>query len=301
MRIAGEIGYPVLVRPSYVLGGRAMRICYDEASLRARPVEPSSLVDRFVEDAIEVDVDAVCDGTRTWIGAVMQHVEEAGVHSGDSACVIPTLSLGEELERQIRAQTAAIAEALGVRGLINVQFAVQGSQIYVIEANPRASRTVPFVAKATGVGLVEAACRAALRAAGRSARRSPPTSQREGGGAAVQPVLGRRPDPGSGDALDRRGDGHRAGLPDGVRQGRAGRRAAAAERGDGCSCPFATPTSPPRRMLAALLQSLGFDLFATAGTARALRRIGIPVEAVPKVTEGSPNVADLIAAATSTW
>ena len=105
-RIAERIGYPVLVRPSYVLGGREMRICYDEAMLRSRPVQPGSLVDRFVEDAIEVDVDAICDGTRTVIGAVMQHVEEAGVHSGDSACVIPTLSLGEELEDEIRAQTA---------------------------------------------------------------------------------------------------------------------------------------------------------------------------------------------------
>ncbi len=105
VEIAGEIGYPVLVRPCYVLGGREMRICYDEATLRSRPVQPGSLVDRFVEDAIEVDVDAVCDGPQTWIGAVMQHVEEAGVHSGDSACVIPTLSLGEELEDEIRAQT----------------------------------------------------------------------------------------------------------------------------------------------------------------------------------------------------
>ena len=160
--IAARVGYPVLVRPSYVLGGREMRICYDESMLRSRPVQPASLIDRFVEDAIEVDVDAVCDGRRAWIGAVMQHVEEAGVHSGDSACVIPTLSLGDEIEREIRAQTRAIALALGVRGLINVQFAVQGSAVYVIEANPRASRTVPFVAKATGRNLVEAACRAAL-------------------------------------------------------------------------------------------------------------------------------------------
>ena len=160
--IAGRIGYPVLVRPSYVLGGREMRICYDEASLRARPVQPGSLVDRFVEDAIEVDVDAICDGTRTVIGAVMQHVEEAGVHSGDSTCVIPTMSLGERVEAEICRQTAAIAEALGVRGLINVQFAVRGEEVYVLEANPRASRTVPFVSKATGRDLVDAACRAAL-------------------------------------------------------------------------------------------------------------------------------------------
>ncbi len=160
--LAEGIGYPVLVRPSYVLGGREMRVCYDRDSLLSRPVQPNSLIDRFVEDAIEVDVDAVCDGTTAWIAAVMQHVEEAGVHSGDSTCVIPTLSLGEQVEHEIERQASAIAMALGVRGLINVQFAVQGPDVYVIEANPRASRTVPFVAKATGQAVVEAACRAAL-------------------------------------------------------------------------------------------------------------------------------------------
>src|SRR4029079_8083542 len=133
-----------------------------EASLRSRPVQPGSLVDRFVEDAIEVDVDAICDGTRTVIGAVMEHVEEAGVHSGDSTCVIPTMSLGERVEAEICRQTAALAEALGVRGLIHVQVAARGDEIYVLEANPRASRTVPFVSKATGRDLVEGACRAAL-------------------------------------------------------------------------------------------------------------------------------------------
>ena len=293
VRIAGEIGYPVLVRPSYVLGGRAMRICYDEASLRSRPVEPSSLVDRFVEDAIEVDVDAVCDGTRTWIGAVMQHVEEAGVHSGDSACVIPTLSLGEELERQIRAQTAAIAEALGVRGLINVQFAVQGSQIYVIEANPRASRTVPFVAKATGVAMVEAACRAALGLPVDLEEVSPdhvsvkaavlPFSRFSGADPTLGPemrstgeVMGIGPDFPTAFAKGERAAGRP--LPS---EGRVFLSVRDADK-------------PAATMLAALLQSLGFDLVATAGTARALRRIGIPVEAVLKVTEGSPNVVDMI-------
>ena len=134
--IANRIGYPVLVRPSYVLGGREMRICDDDASLRSGPVQPGSLVDRFVDDAIEVDVDAICDGERTVIGAIMEHVEEAGVHSGDSTCVIPAMSLGERVEDELRRQTAAIAEALGVRGLINVQFAVQGSAVYVHRGQP---------------------------------------------------------------------------------------------------------------------------------------------------------------------
>jgi carbamoyl-phosphate synthase large subunit len=292
-RIADEIGYPVLVRPSYVLGGREMRICYDEAMLRAGPVQPGSLVDRFVEDALEVDVDAVCDGSRTIVGAIMQHVEEAGVHSGDSTCVIPPLSLGEQVEAEIRRQTAAIAEALGVRGLINVQFAVHGSDVYVIEANPRASRTVPFVSKATGRGLVEAACRAALgldveladAAAG-------PVSVK----AAVLPFQ-RFAGADSTLGPEMRATGEVMGIgPD------FPTAFSKAERAAGRPLPSSGTVflsvcdrdKPAATMLAALLQSLGFDLVATSGTARALQRIGIPVRSVLKVTEGSPNVVDLI-------
>ena len=168
--IADRIGYPVLVRPSYVLGGRAMEIVYDQAGLehyihtavKASPRHPV-LIDRFLERAVEVDVDAVCDGEDVYIGAVMQHVEEAGVHSGDSACVIPSVSLGEEVERRIEEQTAALAVELGVIGLMNVQYALQytddGPQVYVLEVNPRGSRTVPFVSKATGVPLAQVATR----------------------------------------------------------------------------------------------------------------------------------------------
>ena len=285
--IAERIGYPVLVRPSYVLGGREMRICYDESMLRARPVQPSSLVDRFVEDAIEVDVDAICDGHRTWIGAVMQHVEEAGVHSGDSACVIPTLSLGDEIEQQIREQTRAIAQALGVRGLINVQFAVQGAQIYVIEANPRASRTVPFVAKATGRNLVEAACRAALELPVDLTEEAPehisvkaavlPFQRFFGADPALGPemrstgeVMGIGPDFPTAFAKAERAAGRP--LP---RQGRVFLSVRDADK-------------PAATMLAALLQSLGFELVATDGTARALQRIGIPVETVQ---QGHPGLA----------
>ncbi|HEY0310852.1 MAG TPA: carbamoyl-phosphate synthase large subunit, partial [Allosphingosinicella sp.] len=159
---AAKIGYPVLVRPSYVLGGRAMRICYDEEMLRSGPIASSTLVDSFVEDAIEIDVDAVSDGDDVLIGAVMEHVEEAGIHSGDSACVIPALAIGDDVEAEVRRQTRELARALGVVGLVNVQFAVRDGEVFVIEANPRASRTVPFVAKATGMPLVEAACRVAL-------------------------------------------------------------------------------------------------------------------------------------------
>ncbi len=291
--IAERIGYPVLVRPSYVLGGREMRICYDESMLRARPVQPGSLVDRFVEDAVEVDVDAICDGTRTVIGAVMQHVEEAGVHSGDSACVIPTLSLGEELENDIRAQTAAIAVALGVRGLINVQFAVQGARVFVIEANPRASRTVPFVAKATGANLVEAACLAAL---GRSLELTIPEVDHVSVKAAVLPFQRfSGADPTLGPEMRSTGEVMGIGPDFPTAFSKAERAAGRPLPTDGrvflsvCDRDKAAVT-----MLAALLQSLGFELIATSGTARALRRIGIPVESVQKVTEGSPNVVDLI-------
>jgi carbamoyl-phosphate synthase large subunit len=293
VEIADRIGYPVLVRPSYVLGGREMRICYDATTLRSMPVQPGSLVDRFVEDAIEVDVDAVCDGTRTWIGAVMQHVEEAGVHSGDSACVIPTLSLGDDLEHEIRSQTRAIAEALGVRGLINVQFAVQGSRIFVIEANPRASRTVPFVAKATGAGMVEAACRAALGLPVELEEGTPDHISVKAAVLPFQRFFGTDPTLGP----EMRSTGEVIGIgPD------FPTAFAKAERAAGRPLPSAgrvfltvrDADKPAATMLAALLQSLGFDLVATSGTARALQRIGIPVERVAKVTEGSPNVVDLI-------
>jgi carbamoyl-phosphate synthase large subunit len=293
--IAGQIGYPVLVRPSYVLGGREMRICYDEASLRSRPVQPGSLIDRFVEDAIEVDVDAICDGARTVIGAVMQHVEEAGVHSGDSTCVIPTMSLGERVEADICRQTAAIAEALGVRGLINVQFAVLGEEIYVLEANPRASRTVPFVSKATGRDLVDAACRAAL---GLEVDLPETTVGHVSVKAAVLPFQRfAGSDPTLGPEMRSTGEvmGIAPDLPTafGKAERAAGRPLPAAGTVFLSVCNRDKPAVP---MLAALLQSIGFELVATAGTARAISRIGIPVATVHKVTEGSPNVVDLIRA-----
>src|SRR5690606_1395582 len=170
--IADRIGYPVLVRPSYVLGGRGMQIVYDEQQLRDymesatevsadRPV----LVDRFLEDAIEIDVDALYDGEQVFMGGIMEHIEEAGIHSGDSACVLPPLTLGEAVLERVRRATAAIAEGTGVRGLLNIQFALAADVLYVIEANPRASRTVPFVAKGTGTQLAKAA---ALLAVGRT-------------------------------------------------------------------------------------------------------------------------------------
>ena len=201
--LADGIGYPVLVRPSYVLGGREMRICYDRDSLLSRPVQPGSADRPVRRGRDQVDVDAVCDGERTLVAAVMQHVEEAGVHSGDSTCVIPTLSLGEQVEQEIERQTAAIAQALGERGLINVQFAVQGPDVYVLEANPRASRTVPFVSKATGQGVVEAAVPGGARTRGQPAAGGGQPRQCEGRRAALPAVLRGRSHPRPRDALHR--------------------------------------------------------------------------------------------------
>jgi carbamoyl-phosphate synthase large subunit len=170
-KIAAEIGYPVLVRPSYVLGGRGMEIVYDESVLadyilRATEASPEHpvLVDQFLDEAIEIDVDALFDGTELYLGGVMEHIEEAGIHSGDSACALPPMTLGKQELEQIRTSTLAIAKGVGVRGLLNIQFALTGDRLYVLEANPRASRTVPFVSKATGVPLAKAAARIAVGA-----------------------------------------------------------------------------------------------------------------------------------------
>ena len=169
LAIAHSITYPVLVRPSYVLGGRAMQIVADDAALvnfmnwalEASPDHPI-LIDKFLEDAIEVDVDAICDGHITVIGGIMEHIEEAGIHSGDSACVLPPYSLTRSIQEEIKTQTRALAAELGVIGLLNIQFAVKDNQVYVLEVNPRASRTVPFVSKATGVSLAKLATKVML-------------------------------------------------------------------------------------------------------------------------------------------
>jgi carbamoyl-phosphate synthase large subunit len=167
--IAQRIGYPVLVRPSFVLGGRGMEIVYDDESLsgfitRATDITPDHpvLVDRFLDSAIELDVDALYDGTELFLGGIMEHIEEAGIHSGDSACVLPAMTISDASRDEVRRATLAIAEGVGVRGLINIQFAMAGNILYVLEANPRASRTVPFVSKATGVPLAKAAARIAV-------------------------------------------------------------------------------------------------------------------------------------------
>ena len=217
----------------------------------------------------------------------MQHVEEAGVHSGDSACVLPPHSLGEEMLEQIRAATREIALAIGVVGLLNVQYAIHAGELYVIEANPRASRTVPFVSKAVGLPLAKLACRIML---GETIAELALPGEREGlgfgelrlgqgGGAAVRPLRGLRRAARSRDALDRRGDGHRARLPDRLRQGAGRRRRAAAAGAERPSSRSPTPTRRARSAIAQTLHDNGFRILATRGTAEAIARMGVPVRA----------------------
>ena len=313
--IAAEIGYPVLVRPSYVLGGRGMEIVYDEAALadyieRATEVthEHPVLVDRFLDDAIEIDVDALFDGDELYMGGVMEHIEEAGVHSGDSACALPPITLGAESIEEIRRSTRAIAEGVGVRGLINIQFAIASDTLYVLEANPRASRTVPFVSKATATPLAKAAARIMLGASiaelraegmlkatgdGSDVAADAPVAVKEAvlpfqrfrtrDGDSVDPLLG----------PEMKSTGEVMGLA--TTFGAAFTKGQAAVSG-------AFPTSGRVFVSAAnrdkrhaifpikRLADLGFEILATSGTAQVLRRNGVPATTVRKHNEGpGPN------------
>jgi carbamoyl-phosphate synthase large subunit len=295
--VAERIGFPVLIRPSYVLGGRAMRVCYslDDLGEIDRPV----LIDRFLESAIEIDVDAVSDGEETYIGAVMQHVEEAGVHSGDSACVLPAPSLTSDEDAEIREVVRTLARALGVVGLINVQLALVDETLYVLEANPRASRTVPFASKATGVNLVQAACRVMAGAALSDLHL--PEGQSLGHVSVKAAVLPFARFPGADSVLgpEMRATGEvmasAADLPTAF---------AKAERAAGRPLPeqgtaFLSVRDADKVAVvnvAAQLAELGFRLLATSGTADTLAAAGLEVERVRKVTEAGDgaSVVDLI-------
>ncbi|HEX9484943.1 MAG TPA: carbamoyl-phosphate synthase large subunit, partial [Gemmatimonadaceae bacterium] len=301
---AESIGYPVLVRPSYVLGGRAMQIVYDATSLEQyfataarvseeRPV----LIDSFLEDAFEVDVDALCDGTQVVIGGVMQHIEDAGIHSGDSACVLPPYLIGERDVRTMKDQTVALARALGVVGLINVQFAIKNGVVYVLEVNPRASRTIPFVSKAIGVPLASHAarvmCGESLADIGFTEEIVPPFvsvkeavfpfNKFEG----VDPVLG----------PEMRSTGEVMGISDSF-----GSAFAKAQLAAGNGMPLSgtilvtvnDSDKPSVAPIARRFHEMGFALVATQGTAKFLRARGIPVSTVYKVHEGRPNCLDMI-------
>ena len=302
--IAGRVGYPVLLRPSYVLGGRGMEIVYDEAGLRdyfERAVSVSNdrpvLIDRFLEDAFEADVDALCDGETVVIGGVMQHIEEAGVHSGDSACVLPPYMLGDREIAEMREATKKFALALGVVGLINVQYAIVGSDVFVLEVNPRASRTVPFVSKATGVQLARIAAR--LMGGETLASFGLPEEIPIGGVAVKEAVFpfNKLPevDPLLGPEM--RSTGEAMGFDDSF-----GMAFAKAQISAGQSLPHQgsvviTVNDPDKATvtpIARRLHDMGFRIVATDGTAKYLRTRGIPCERVFKVNEGRPNMVDRI-------
>ena len=282
--VAERVGYPLLVRPSYVLGGRSMEICYSgeavadylAANVEADPEHPL-LLDRFLEDAIEVDVDALSDGAECQIAGVMQHVEEAGVHSGDSACVLPPMSLGTDILAEIEETTRAIALELGVVGLLNIQFALAGGELHVLEANPRASRTVPFVSKAIGAPVAKLACRLALGARIRDLH-IPAAPDHVSVKEAVLPFA--------------RFAGADTVL--GPEMKSTGEVMAMAEDFPTAFITVTDTDKPAATQLAARLSDLGFSIIATRGTAQAISRMGIPVEPINKLQEGSPHVVDYI-------
>ena len=301
---AAEIGYPIVVRPSYVLGGRAMEIVYGARDLEryfAGAVDVSNsapvLLDRFLDQAVEVDVDAVADGEQVVIGAIMQHIEQAGVHSGDSACSLPPFSLPEETQNEIRRQVRALALELGVVGLMNVQLAVQDGDIYVLEANPRASRTVPFVSKCIGVSLAKVAARcmagASLAEQGFTEEVIPhyvcvkesvfPFPKFPG----VDPILG----------PEMKSTGEVMGVGDTFAEAFAKASLGAGERLPRGGKAFVSVKPSDRPFVGAVgreLAALGFAIVATRGTARCLQEAGVPCEVVNKVTEGRPDIADLL-------
>ena len=320
-QVADSIGYPVLVRPSYVLGGRGMEIVYDEAGLatyiaKATDIAPNHpvLIDRFLDDAIEIDVDALYDGAELYLGGVMEHIEEAGIHSGDSACTLPPITLDGRTIDRVRAATEQIARQVGVRGLLNVQYAFSGDVLYVLEANPRASRTVPFVSKATAVPLAKAAARIAVGATIAELRQQGMLPRHGDGGelpadapiAVKEAVLPfhrfRSP---AGDLVDTilgpemKSTGEVMGLDPIFGSAFAKSQAAAYGSLPTKGTVFVSIANRDKR--AAIfpvrrLYDLGFRILATTGTAQVLRRNGVPAEVVGKYPEGAGNIVEQILA-----
>ena len=304
-RIAERIGYPVVVRPSFVLGGRAMEIVYDQHSLdrymteavEASPEHPI-LIDKFLEDAIEVDVDAVCDGVRTIVGGVMEHIEEAGIHSGDSACAIPPFSLPESIIAELKTQTYALAQALEVRGLMNIQFAVKGGEVYVLEVNPRASRTVPFVSKATGLNLAQAAARVMV---GRSLENQGVTTEPIPRYVSVkEAVFPFAKFPGVDIVLgpEMRSTGEVMGIDTDFASAFAKSQLAALSRLPSRGTVFVSVAERDRQAVVPIsrrLATLGFRLIGTSGTVGTLLQHGIDITTIRKIREGRPNLLDHLA------
>ncbi|QSA98927.1 carbamoyl-phosphate synthase large subunit [Methylococcus sp. EFPC2] len=301
---ANEVGYPLVVRPSYVLGGRAMEIVFNDEELKRYMREAVSvsnespvLLDRFLDDAIEMDVDAICDGQRVLIGGLMQHIEQAGVHSGDSACSIPPYDLSQEIQANIREQVKLLAEALGVVGLMNTQFAIKGDEIYILEVNPRASRTAPFVSKATGYPLAKIAARCmvgkTLDEQGVIAERIPSYySVKE----AVFPFI-KFPgvDPLLGPEMKSTGEVMGVGETFGEAYAKAQRAASVKLPRSGVA--FISIRDADKSKIAPVarkLAQLGFQLLATGGTAQVINDAGVECKRVFKVNEGRPHIVDMI-------
>jgi carbamoyl-phosphate synthase large subunit len=304
IHVAEEIGYPVVVRPSYVLGGRAMEIVYDEESLMEfmeRAVEASPehpvLVDKFLEDAIEIDVDAVADGERCVIAGIMEHIEEAGIHSGDSACVIPPYSLTDDLIERIKANTSALAEELNVVGLMNVQYAIKNDVVYILEVNPRASRTVPFVSKATGIPWAKIAAKLMV---GMSLSELGVTREPEINHVAVkEAVLPFSRFYGVDTVLgpEMKSTGEVMGIDADFGMAFAKSQIAAGQTLPLAGTVFISVMNKDKRhivFIAKKLADLGFQIVATTGTAKVLAKSGIPITTVNKVAEGRPHIVDFI-------
>jgi carbamoyl-phosphate synthase large subunit len=310
--IAASIGYPVLVRPSYVLGGRAMEIVYEESSLErymvtAAEVSPAHpvLVDRFLEGAIEVDCDAVFDGDELFVGGILEHIEEAGIHSGDSACALPPFTLGQDQIDEVIRHTDALARALDVRGVINIQFAVKDEEVYVLEANPRASRTLPFTSKATGIPLAKLAARvmtgsklAELRAEGILPDRAVGHDGIDHV-AVKEAVMPFERFPGVDTVLgpEMRSTGEVMGIDSNFGAAFAKAEAAAGVRLPLKGTVFISVANRDKRSVifpAKRLADLGFHLAATGGTARVLRRAGVECEIVPKVSSGDASERNVV-------
>ncbi|WP_020395482.1 carbamoyl-phosphate synthase large subunit [Thiolinea disciformis] len=304
VHLAEEIGYPLVVRPSYVLGGRAMEIVYNENELRRYTTTAVSvsndspvLLDRFLDDAVEVDVDAICDGDNVLIGGIMQHIEQAGIHSGDSACSLPPYSLSAEIQDELRAQAARMAKALKVIGLMNTQFAIKNNEVYVLEVNPRASRTVPYVSKAIGVPLakIAARCMAGQTLAAQNATTEVIPSYYSVKEAVfpfikfpgVDPIL----------SPEMKSTGEVMGVGKSFAEAFGKAQYAAGERIPTAGVVFISVREADRRHLPYLGQMLmkqGFRIVATRGTARELENAGIACETVNKMREGRPNIVDMI-------
>ena len=302
--LAEKVGFPLVVRPSYVLGGRAMEIVYDQDDLARYMTEAVKvtrdspvLLDRFLDEAVEVDVDAICDGENVFIGGLMEHIEQAGVHSGDSACSLPPYTLSESIQQRLCEQVTAMARALNVVGLMNAQFAIKGEEIYVLEVNPRASRTVPFVSKATGLALAKIAARCmvgqSLAQQGYREQVVPdfvavkesvfPFAKFQG----VDPILG----------PEMKSTGEVMGIGRCFAEAFARAMMAAGERIPEPGTAFLSVRETDKKAVAELARELhqrGFNLVATGGTARVIQQAGVECKHVNKVKEGRPHVVDMI-------